>query len=237
MVRSRKVFAGTGIVVVVIIFALASHEVLTFANRQFADADGPSRFQLLPSKAIWWFFPGFGALSLSPQIVLSCGPPRRQEIIKRYVKWGNQRQGFDGMKGLMNWLAAAIALPIAIATVLAIPIHTSLRDSDMVVGQYATLSSRRYLYSQAQRLKSVDGFRDRDGKFTARAGNRDFAGGYHWYSADNRDFTRAVDAGFTNFLQQKTGLPLTRRKLRTTYLELQDRCDSYRANTATLKCG
>jgi hypothetical protein len=38
----------------------------------------------------------------------------------------------------------------------------------------------------------------------------DFSDGSRWHSADNRDFTSAVDPGLDEFLQHKTGIPLER---------------------------
>jgi len=104
-------------------------------------------------------------------------------------------------------MALLIVLPIGIASVLAIPLHSSLRDTNIVVGHYATLARQYLPYSQARRLVLVDGFRDRDGKFTQRAELLlDFKNGELWSSAANADFTPQVDLALFEFVRKKTGL-------------------------------
>jgi hypothetical protein len=190
-------------------FVLLVHKALVTANHYFAEADGPAMFQFAPSNAIWWFFPGFGALCSSWEITLllwSLFEDRNR--IARYVAWSDERNGFDSTRAL-RWMALFIAMPIAVITLLAIPIHSTLCDDSIVVGHYARLNRQRLPYSEARRLVLVDGFRDRSGKFTPRAGVIvDFHDGSRWSSSANRDFKSEADPGLPEFLQRKTGLPL-----------------------------
>jgi|HubBroStandDraft_5_1064220.scaffolds.fasta_scaffold02202_2 hypothetical protein len=188
-------------------FAFIVHTLLVAANRHFADADGPFAFRFLPSAVIWWFFPGFGALSLSWEITLFLWSIfEDQGKIARYVAWTDEQTGFDSTRAL-RWMALTIAMPIGIATILAIPLHSTLRENDIVVGHYATLARQHLPYSQAHRLVLVDGFRNRSGKFAPRAGMIvDFADGSRWRSSDNGDFKSEVDPELVAFLQRKTGL-------------------------------
>jgi hypothetical protein len=198
-----------GMVVVGIAFALISYKGLVWCNRQFAEADGPAVFRLLPQSAIWWFFPGFGALCLSWDITLffwSLFVGRSK--VTRFSDWSSGRSGYDCTRTL-RWMALLIVLPIGVATLLALPIHPTLNESEIIVGHYATFTRERLPYSDARRLMLVDGFRGRDGKFTHRAGLiLDFANGKRWRSADGRDFTSKPDSGLAEFLVKKTGLPL-----------------------------
>jgi hypothetical protein len=194
---------------VVLVFAIAAYQSLVFTNLHLAQADGPARFQLLPTKYIWWFFPGFGALCLTWEISLFLWSLRGdKKKIERYAQWSNEKAGFDCTR-VLRWMALGIALPVGVATLLALPMHATLRDRDMVIHEYARLSSRHYSYSQARRLMAIDGYRNRDGQFTARAEVIvEFEDGYRWHSEDNRDFTPEVDPALVSFLEQKTGLPL-----------------------------
>jgi hypothetical protein len=51
------------VVAVGVVFVWTTHYVLVSLNNLFAASDGPRpSFRLWPQTAIWWFFPGFGAL-------------------------------------------------------------------------------------------------------------------------------------------------------------------------------
>jgi len=215
--RTLEDFSGTqwavgfSMLLVALAFAYTVHMALVAANRYFAESDGPATFQLLPSSAIWWFFPGIGALCSTWEVTLSLWSLfQDHERIARYVAWSNERTGFDSTRAL-RWMALLLAMPIGVATILAIPMHSSLRNRDIAVGRYARFGREHLPYSQASRLVRVDGFRDRDGKLNAHAGMIvDFKDGTRWRSADNRDFTPEPDPGLAEFLQQKTGLTLER---------------------------
>jgi hypothetical protein len=192
-----------------VIFAWTTHAILRGLNRYYAAAEGPARFQLFPQEAIWWFFPGFGALCLSWEITLLIwGQFSGRERIRDYITWTNQRAGFDSTT-VLRWFALLIALPIGILTLLAVPMHTALYDDGMQIGEYARHSPYKYRYSDARSIAIVEGVRDRDGKFAARAAVViDFADGRRWSSADNRDWVHEVDPAMTEFLRQKIGLPM-----------------------------
>jgi hypothetical protein len=198
-----------GMIVVGIAFAFLSHKGLVWCNRQFAEADGPAVFRLLPQSAIWWFFPGFGTLCLSWEITLffwSLFVGRGK--VTRFSDWSSERVGYDCTR-VLRWMALRIVLPVGVATLLALPIHSTLTDGEIIVGHYATLTRERLPYSQARHLMQVDGFRSRNGQFTQRAEVIIyFAGGTRWRSAENRDFASKPDPGLAEFLAKKTGLPL-----------------------------
>jgi hypothetical protein len=199
----------TGMVVVMIAFAFFSYKGLVAANSHFAEKDGTAAFRLLPQRAIWYFFPGFGALCLSWDITLFLwslfGDPKR---VSRFIGWSSERAGYDTTRAL-RWSALFVAMPLGIASILAIPLHSTLGDTAITVGHYARLTRQNLPYSQARRLVRVDGSRDRTGKFSPRAEMiLDFDDGSRWSSAANRDFKTEVDPGLTEFLQEKTGLPV-----------------------------
>jgi hypothetical protein len=206
---SANVAVYTCMIVVGVAFAFFVHRALVATSRYFAAADGPAAFQFFPSGAIWWFLPGFGALCLSWEITLFLWSVLgdRNRVV-RFVDWTSERAGYDSTRAL-RWMALLVAMPITIATVLAIPMHATLRANDIVVGHYATLARQNLPYSQARRLMLIDGFRDRSGKFSAHAGMIvDFSNGWRWNSADIGDFESKVDPSLIEFLQRRTGLPV-----------------------------
>jgi hypothetical protein len=207
--RGTPWVVGISMPLVGLVFALLAHKALVTANQYFAEADGPVEFRLLPSSAIWWFFPGFAAVCLSWEITrLLWSLFDDRDRIARYVDWSNERAGFDATRAF-RWMALLIAMPIGVATLLAIPLHSTLNDTDIVVGHYARLKRQVLPYSRARRLVLVDGFRDRSGKFTPRAGMIvDFTDGSRWSSSDNSDFKSEIDPDLIAFFQRKTGLPL-----------------------------
>jgi hypothetical protein len=209
--RFRYVQWGVGLALLVTgaTVAWVVHRFLVTLNQSFAVQEGPASFVLLPSAAIWWFLPGFGALAVCWDLVLfmwSLLGDRR--TIDQYVLWTHLRSGFNSTK-ILRWMALIIALPIGVATLLATPMHSTLHDNEIHIREYASLTSLRYRYSDARRLAVVSGIRDRDLKFSARAEVLlKFADGRRWSSADNRDFEKTVDENVVNFLATKTGLPV-----------------------------
>jgi len=209
-------FTGTYVLVngclIVIGLALgfSVYKLLVSTNLWFAELDSPSRFQLLPTKAIWWFLPGFGALCLSWEITLTLWSLfGDRERIARFVEWTHARAGYNCTRAL-RWLALIIVLPVAIVTLPAVPMHATLRDDGLRIRGYATWKARSYQYSQACRVSVVQGNRDRKGRFIQRATVIvQFDDGFVWDSADNRDFTSKPDSGLAEFLGEKTGLEIT----------------------------
>ena len=188
-----------------------TYRILLFANQWFANADGPAIFQLLPSKWIWFFLPLFGALCVSWDISLwlwSFVEDRNR--IQRYLEWSDARAGFNSTRAL-RWMTLLIALPVCILTLLALPMHSSVREDGITVRHYAGLSAVHHPYARARRLAWVDGFRGRDGVMTKRAEVLvDFDDSYQWSSVANRDLELLPDPGLVDFLQAKTGLPVLR---------------------------
>jgi len=106
-------------------------------------------------------------------------------------------------------MALIIVLPIGFLTVLALPMHTTLRPQEIHDCGYAWVGCKTFEYSKAVRMTRIEGFRDRDGKLHARAGIvLDFADGQRWSSADIGDFSKSVDPALSAYLREHTGLPL-----------------------------
>jgi hypothetical protein len=199
---------GAGMVVIGVLFACGSYAALLKTNRFLASFDGPANFWIWPQSAIGWFFPGFGAITLSWELVLQVWARfGNRDEANIYSYWSNQKVGSDGTK-LLRWMAILIALPIGIFTVLALPIHTALRQNDIKDCGHAFAPCKLYRYADARRMTVIEGFRDRDGKLNPRAGIViDFSDGRRWSSANEGDFSKFVDPNFANFLTTKSNLP------------------------------
>lgn len=205
--RSTRWIVGFSMAVTGILFAFSAHALLVRLNRYLANADGPAHFRQWPQSAIWWFFPGFGAICLCWEIVLQLWSRfGNHQTAALYSDWTNQSAGFDSRR-VLRWMALLIALPIGVLTALALSVHTSLRDSDIRECGYAFARCKTYPYDAATRMTMIEGFRTRDGKLSERAGIViDFQDGRRWSSADMSEFGHMVDPSMTEFLQQKTHL-------------------------------
>jgi len=200
---------GIGMVLIGILFAWATHAVLVWTNGYLSHSDGPANFLFLPQTAIWWFFPGFGALCLSWEIALQIWSlfGSRAEATQ-YSDWTSSRHGMDSRK-VLRWLFVIVALPIGVLTVLDLNSHDIVGPTEIRSCGYAFATCKNYPFSEARRLTTIDGFRTRDGKVTPRTGIVvDFSDGRRWSSADLSNFEKSVDPAFAGFLMQKTGLPM-----------------------------
>lgn len=200
---------GFAMVVIGIAFFWLTHLALVALNRGLAESEGPAHFVLLPQTAIWWFFPGFGALSLSWELTLviwtTFGSQKEADL---YDAWSSQKAGFDSRR-VLRLMALFIAAPIGLLTCLALPMHDTLYDAEIRSTGFAWRNRSVYRYSDARQLTTIEGFRTRDGKVTHRAGVVvGFADGRRWSSADSGDFKNLVDPALLDFLQQKTRLPV-----------------------------
>jgi hypothetical protein len=208
--RRTKWVVGVSMIAIGVAFVWATHYVFVSLNRYLAAGDGSgTSFQLWPQSAIWWFFPGFGALALSWEITLQLWSGfDRTDSAKLYRLWSDGRAGMDCTR-ILRWMALVIATPIGVFTVLALPMHTTLRHQDIRVCGYAWAKCHTLDYSKAVKMTQIEGFRDRDGKLSRRAGIViDFADGRRWSSADTGDFHDTVDPALLAFLMEGIRLPL-----------------------------
>ena len=219
-------FGGTWLVNISIVlvgafFAVTTHAAFAWLNRYLAFAKGPAELWLWPQSAIWWFFPGFGALVLSWEIVLQLWSNLgNREKAYSYNYWWAQTAGFDSTR-MLRWMAALIVPPIGILTVLALSMHTALRRDDIQDCGYAFAPCQIYRYADGRRMTAIEGSRNREGTLVRRAGIViNFNDGRRWSSADIGDFNENVDPELIEFLERKTHLPLNRAETEADILGL-----------------
>jgi hypothetical protein len=191
-----------------IILVFGIHELLVMINRAIAAQDGHADMILYPSSAIWWFLPGFAALCLSWEITLhlwSCFSPSQA---RAYRSYSTLNAGFDSTR-VLRWTSVVIVLPIAIATVLALPIHASVTVDEIRDGHFASLRETVYPFAQATSLTYFEGYKARGGPFTPRAGILvRFKDGRGFNTADIGDPRPVVDPNLCRLLAKRTGLPI-----------------------------
>jgi len=205
--RRTRWYLGIALLGVGIALGLSLYFSLVALNQHYADAEGPARFQLLPTRVIWGFFPAFAALTLCWEIALALWSfAGDRAYISQYLDWSDQQAGFDSTRAL-RWLALLVALPIGIATAPAIPMHSTLHDSELQVRGYASIAPTILRYSDVRRVFQVAGFRDRSGKMHQRTEIIiEFQDGRRWHSGENREFALGIDPALAEFLMQRTGV-------------------------------
>src|ERR1017187_10213915 len=148
--------------VIGIVFFWLTHLALVALNRGLAASEGPAYLLLSPQTAIWWFFPGFGALSLSWELTLviwsTIGNQKEADL---YDAWSSRKAGFDSRR-VLRLMALFIAAPIGLLTCLALPIHDTLHDGEIRTTGFAWRNRSVYRYSDARRLTMIEGFRRLD---------------------------------------------------------------------------
>jgi hypothetical protein len=130
--------------------------VLRGANHWWASLQGPAIVTQYPTRVIWAFFPGFAALSVPwPLTVWYLRRVGRWEEADSIEDASDSKGGMDSFRA-MRWLSIGVVGPIAFFTLLAIPIHFSISDSEIRVGHYASFQIERFPLNEAKRLTIVD---------------------------------------------------------------------------------
>jgi hypothetical protein len=107
----------------------------------------------------------------------------------------------------MKWLGIAFVGPVAFCTVLAIPVHLSIGDSEARLGHYASMHTERFSFSGAKRATLIDGYRLRDGSFRrSKDIGIDFADGRRLHGNAVGDGGSGVEENVVQLLLAKTGL-------------------------------
>jgi len=148
-----------GLALALLFFALKT------ANRWWAGLDGPSVLTQYATPWTWCFFPGFAALA-APW-------PATVWYLRKIGRWEEadaiedeaDSKGRANSYRVMKWLCIGVVCPIAVFTLLAIPIHLSIAGLEVRVGHFASIRSERFDLRKARRLTIVDGYRERDGTF------------------------------------------------------------------------
>ena len=181
--------------------------VLQGANHWWASLDGPSLLTQYAPAVIWCFFPGFAALAIPwPLTVWYLRKVGRWEEADSIQDEADSKSGMNTFR-IMKWLSIGVVAPIGILTLLAIPIHLSIRASEVRVGHYASLRTKVFKLNLARRLTVVDGYRLADGSFhPAKDVIIDFADGARLDGNQVGDGGSSIRGDVMQMLIAKTGL-------------------------------
>jgi len=187
--------------VIAVVFILASYSIILAANHFLASRGNPA-FVILPTPGMWLVFPLFGALCVPYYAALQVWKRFDPRQVVKYEAWENRNAHFNATRA-MQMIILCIELPIGIATALAIPIHTAFSDAGIRIGHFGTLRPSNHPYSDVVRVILTDGYRSRNGFFNyCPALILYFSDGTRWSSASNRD-CRPLDERATSFVQDK----------------------------------
>ncbi len=63
----------------------------------------------------------------------------------------------------MKWLSFFVAIPVAVLTLLAVPIHFSVRDTEIQVGHYASSRSEVFPFKNARQMTIIAPLKQKNG--------------------------------------------------------------------------
>jgi hypothetical protein len=177
------------------------------ANHWWASLDGPSMLTQYAAPVIWCFFPGFAALATPwPLTVWYLRKVGRWEEADSIEDSADSQGGMNSLR-VMKWLSIGLVAPIGVFTLLAIPIHLSISNSEVRVGHYASFHSEVFPLREARRLTVVDGDRPRNGRFhPAKDVIIDFADGRRLRGNQVGDGGSSIREDVMQLLIENTGL-------------------------------
>ncbi len=166
--RDRQTIMNVCNVIVAVGFFFGVHTALKSLSIHLAVSDGPALFRVMYQPAIWWFLPGFGSVCLAWEITIHIwGLFAGWKTIALYRAWVKQtafvyrRSVFYNQLAIYHWFSLLIVLPIAVFTLLALNMHTSIEESGMRVCGYAFKPCKDLSYSD---LRTADYFPAYKGK-------------------------------------------------------------------------
>ena len=181
--------------------------VLRGANHLWASFGGPSLLTQYAPQVIWCFFPGFAALSIPwPLTVWYLRRVGRWEEAESIQDAADSKCGFASFQ-IMKWLSIGVAAPIAVVTLLAVPIHLSITDSEVRVGHYASFRTEIFPLNDARHLTIVDVYKLQGGRsHQTKDVIVDFADGRRLRGNQVGDGGTSVQDDVMQLLIAKTGL-------------------------------
>jgi hypothetical protein len=199
-----------------LVVAVGGYSLFYELNSWWASRDSGALMQIMPTRVIWCFAPGFGALLVpwlaTLWLLRRFGYAGQAEEI---VIKGNQKMGANGER-IMKGLGWGVVLPIALFTVPAIPIHMSVMNDEVRVTHYGHLAPVVYEFKDAKQAYWIDGYNLRDGSFQAQPDLLiDFADG-------RRLDASAVGDGGSVPSQQLVDLLLTKSQLTPVEVKTSD---------------
>lgn len=137
--------------------------VLRGANHLWASLEGPSLLTQYAPQVYWCFLPAFAALSIPwPLTIWYLRKTGRWEEADSIQDASDSKSGFDSYR-IMKLMSFYLVGPLSILSLLAIPIHLSITNSEVRVGHYASLVSEKFQLKDARRATIVDSYSQQEG--------------------------------------------------------------------------
>jgi hypothetical protein len=130
--------------------------LLRWLNHLWASMDGPALLRLNASQAYWWFLSLFGAICIPwPLRLWLLRRMGRRDEADSIQERSSSQAGMDTY-AVLTFMSWWFVLPIALASLLAVPIHMSITDKKVIVGHYGRLQPEVYPLSDARRAVLTD---------------------------------------------------------------------------------
>jgi hypothetical protein len=186
---------------------LGSFFVFREANHLWANLDGPAVLRVYETQIVWCFFPGFAALCIPwPLTLWILRRMGRNDEADAILDDSSGQTGFDSYR-LMVWFSHWIVVPIGVFTLMAVPIHLSMGDSEVRAGRYGRWSSEKFPYDQAVRARLVTRTEMHGGRsVVTRNLLIDFSDGRTLDASVGKDGGEAASPEVVNLLLEKTKL-------------------------------
>jgi hypothetical protein len=205
--RGNQVYMNLANVAVAICFCLGVQAGLKSLSIHLADKDGPALFRVMYQPAIWWGAAGVSGFCLAWEITIQIWRMfTSRRTISLYREWV-KGEPFEYKGGMFrnqlrfwHWCAAIIVLPIGVASILALNMHSNLGNSSMQVCGYAFKPCELLDYRDIEHVE----FHPAYGHGKGYVGSKvvvDFSGGRKWDSMDW--YGGDVDPAVARFLMAK----------------------------------
>jgi hypothetical protein len=213
--RDRQVIVNICNFVVAVAFFFGVRYGFEAINHRLAGPALPDQIQLFRDPIIWYFFAGFGALTLPWEITLqvwSLFGNRRTVFL--YRQW-QKRSTFEykggvykNELGLYHWFILLIALPVGVANSLALNMHATLESNAIRTCGYAFKPCATLPYAE---IANITYFPLNPAVKPATAARLDltFSNGVRWSSSDWGNENKGVDPAVVRFLAARVPLHIT----------------------------
>lgn len=136
-----------------------------YINHMWAEMEGQAALRLYPTAWLWCFFPIFAALAIPwPLTVSLLRRMGRTDEADAIMENSDRPQGINSFV-VMKWFGIILVIPIFFFTLLALPEHLLIGDTEARLGRYGLWRDEVFSYRQATRATLVEGVLNGDGSF------------------------------------------------------------------------
>jgi hypothetical protein len=212
--RDRQIVINVCNVVVAVAFFFGVRFGFEAINHRLAGQALPGQIQLFPDPYIWFFFAGFGALTLPWEITLQIwqifAGRRTVSLYRQYQKGASfdyKGATYKNELGLYRWFILLIALPIGVANSLALNMHATLGPDAIRTCGYAFKPCKILPYRNIAGISYIPSDRSIKPPHAAWL-EIVFKDGTRWRSTEWGDENVDFDPALVRFLAARIPLPI-----------------------------